>query len=166
MYSVKNVKTGPSREYGPNGSYTCNLYKGNKKIASVFEAGDGGCLRVYWEGDLTSVVTRYGHEFKATQNEVEFENFAKTQTYVCEYSGETETYDAGMYIAKLADDYLTNKKIRGWCRTQTVIRLKGDAEGEFRTFKCKYSPRIKVQVEAKFGDKLLEIVNERFVRVA
>jgi hypothetical protein len=162
-YTVKNVKTGPSREFGPNGSYTCNLYKGGKKIAEVFEAGDGGCLRVHWVGPR-NVKSTVGFERMVTQDQLDFAEFCKTQTYVCEYTGETREYDSDLYIGKLTDDYLTTKQIRGWCRTKIVVRIKGDGEGEYRTFKCKYNPKVhKAQLESRFGDELVEIVNERFV---
>jgi hypothetical protein len=147
-YSVKNVKTGPSREWGPNGSYTCNLYNGSKKIAEVFEAGDGGCLDVRW--------------LDRKQKE-DFVKFAESNTYVCEYDGTTETYSADLYIAKLVEDYETTKRTKRMCRTKTVVRWKGDEEGEFRTFKAKYSQKVKEAIEAKFGNQIVEIVNERFI---
>ena len=162
-YNVKNVKTGPSREYGPKGSYTCNLYDGNKKIAEVFEAGDGGCLEVRWVGKRTESVRFGNHTQMVTPEQLAFAKFAESQTYICEHDGKTETYDSHTFIASLADDFLTNKQIKGWCRTKTVIRMKGQGEGEYSTFKCKFSPRFKAQLEARYGDKIVEFVNERFV---
>jgi hypothetical protein len=163
MYSVKNVKTGPSREYGPKGSYTCTLYRENKKIAEAFEAGDGGGLEVGWIGDRTEVVEFKGFKQKMTHDELDFVKFCETNTYECEWSGETETYDSHMYIAKMVDDFLTTKQIKVWCRTKTVVRFKSDGEGEFSTFKSKYSPKVKEALKAKYGDQIVEIVNERFV---
>jgi hypothetical protein len=147
-YCVKNVKTGPSREWGPKGSYTANLYQGNKKIAEVFEAGDGGMLDIRWL------------DRQAAQ---EFIKFAESQTYFCEFDKKTTNYSHELYIAKLVEDYETTKQIKRWCRTKTVVRWKGDAEGEYRTFKAKYSPKVKEAITAKFGDQIVEIVNERFV---
>ncbi|MAF42941.1 MAG: hypothetical protein CMI54_02055 [Parcubacteria group bacterium] len=57
-YQVKNLKTFPSREFGPTGGWSCNLYKGLLKIAEAFQAGDGGDARIEYiskkEKDLFS----------------------------------------------------------------------------------------------------------------
>ena len=161
-YCVKNMKTGPSREFGPGGSYTCNLYNGNKKIAEVFEAGDGGELDVRWIGDRTETVERNGYKFKATTEEVAFSKFCETQTYVGEWDGKTRTYTPDLYIAKLADEYLTNRQIKGWCRNKTVVRMKSDGEGQFSTFNAKFSEKVKAALTARYGNDILEFVNERF----
>jgi len=163
MYQVKNVKTGPSREYGPNGAYTCSLYRDGKCIAIANEYGDGGEMNIEWLGERTEVYEFGLIKQKVTPEQLAFAEFCETQTYECEWSKKTETYDSNLYVAELVEKFLTAKQIKGWCRTKTVIRLKGDGAGEYRTFKCKYNPKVKAQLEARYGDKLVELVNERFV---
>ena len=47
------------------------------------------------------------------------------------------------------------------CRTQTLIRLKGDKPDEYRAIKAAFTPAVAEQIRRKYGDRLLEIINER-----
>ena len=51
---------------------------------------------------------------------------------------------------------------------ELLIRLEGDGANEYRTFKpaVKFTPEMGVQLRAKHGAKLIEIINERFVKGA
>jgi hypothetical protein len=53
------------------------------------------------------------------------------------------------------------KTLKRKCRTQTLIRLKGDKPDEYRAIKAAFTPAVAEQIRRKYGDRLLEIVNER-----
>ena len=47
------------------------------------------------------------------------------------------------------------------CKTQTIIRLKGDKPEEYRAIKVAYTPAVAEEIRRKYGERLLEIINER-----
>lgn len=47
-FSIKKMQHFPSIEYGENGGTACDLLLNGKKIASFFDAGDGGEAQVTW----------------------------------------------------------------------------------------------------------------------
>ena len=144
-YSVKNVKTFASREWGPNGGFTCTLYNGKTKVATVFEAGDGG------EMDVTYV------------SEDAEKEFAKSFEGKVDSSYGTDTkYDDGMMICELVGIYEVNKTFKRKCKKQTLYKLVGDDEETYRIAKVPFSDSIEKQMKEKLGDKLAEIINLRF----
>jgi hypothetical protein len=56
-----------------------------------------------------------------------------------------------------------NAQIRRWCKTKTLFQLKGDPEGSWRTIKAPYSDEVREHIARKYGDRLEEIANERYV---
>ena len=71
--------------------------------------------------------------------------------------------DADIVIGDLLAKYEETKQFKRWCKTQTCFRLKGDDLGSYRTVKAKYDPRVKAFIAKKYGDKVEEILNERFI---
>jgi len=145
-YLVKNVKTFASREWGPTGGFTCTLYDGNnKKVATVFEAGDGGEMKIdYVSGEAEA-------EFK--------KSFAGKVDSSC---GVDTDYDAGIEIEELVSKYEVNKTFKRKCKKQTLYKLVGDDEETYRIAKVPFSDSIEKQMKEKLGDKLAEIINLRF----
>jgi len=64
-------------------------------------------------------------------------------------------------IVDLVCELEARKALKRKCRTQTLIRLKGDKLEEYRIIKVAFSPAVAEQVRRKYGDRLLEIINER-----
>jgi hypothetical protein len=144
-YSVKNVKTFASREWGPNGGFTCTLYNGNKKVATVFEAGDGG------EMDVDYISEEAKEEFaKSFEGKVD-------SSY-----GIDTTYDDAMEIEELVNEFEVNKTFKRQCKKNTLYRIVGDAEDTYRIAKVSFSPAVEKKIREQLGDKLLEIINLRF----
>ena len=48
-FSIANLQRFPSREWGDEGGFQADLLLDNKKIAQVYQAGDGGEANVYFE---------------------------------------------------------------------------------------------------------------------
>ena len=76
--------------------------------------------------------------------------------------------DADLWIGEEVERIALEKQLRRSCGRNTLIRLDGDGPNEWRTFKpaMKYTPEFGVQLRAKHGANLIEIINERFVKGA
>ena len=74
--------------------------------------------------------------------------------------------DAELFISELLSKYQLDKQLRGWCKKQTVFRLKGDKEGTWRTIKPNvgppFTPEMKAHLQKTYGDKLEQIANESY----
>jgi len=169
-YEIKNLKTGPSREFGPNGAYTCTLYRDNKRVATVFEAGDGGDISIEWldRKQPKVQVSVHNHNggvctYSGTPEQKKFAEFVDTQTFEWEYSEGPQRHGVGTYIGTLVGEFEENRQYKRWCRNETVFRLKGDGKGQWRRLKAPFSdPRVKPYLDEKYGEQVEEILNERF----
>ena len=74
--------------------------------------------------------------------------------------------DAELWIGEEMDRIAWEQQLKRRCSRNTLIRLEGDSADEYRTFKpaVKFTPEMGVQLRAKHGAKLIEIINERFVK--
>ena len=74
--------------------------------------------------------------------------------------------DAELWIGEEMDRIAWEQQLKRRCSRNTLIRLEGDGADEYRTFKpaVKFTPEMGVQLRAKHGAKLIEIINERFVK--
>jgi hypothetical protein len=168
-YEIKNLKTGWSREYGDGGSYTCTLYRDGKQVAKIREAGDGGCQEHEWldRGKPRVEITVHDYNgdtrtYSGTPEQKLFAEYADSQTYEWEYDDKPQRHSPDTLVGHLVAKFEETKQFKKWCRTKTYFRLKGDKEGQWSYFKVKYSPEVKRQIEARYGDQLEEILNERF----
>jgi hypothetical protein len=71
------------------------------------------------------------------------------------------TYDS--FIGDLLDAWMENDDWKKACRKGLVFLLQSDDQGKYRMTKGKYSPTLAHQVRERYGDDLVEIVNERFI---
>ena len=71
------------------------------------------------------------------------------------------TYDS--FIGDLVDAWMENDDWKKACRKGLVFLLQSDDQGKYRMTKGKYSPTLAHQVRERYGDDLVEIVNERFI---
>ena len=76
--------------------------------------------------------------------------------------------DAELWIGEEVERIALEQQLRRACGRNTLIRLEGDAANEWRTFKpaMKFTPEVGAQLRTKHGAKLLEIINERFIKGA
>jgi hypothetical protein len=182
MYTIKNLKTGPSREWGDNGAYSCSLYCEGKRVALVNEYGDGGEMRIEWldrkadhieicdpvELDAAGIYfdkDKTPPTYKVTPDQHAMIKFLIGKTHD-DYDGEPQQTSIDIHIETLVQEFEEMKQVKRWCRTQTVIRLKSHKSGEYVCYKRKYSPTIKAQLEKLHGDQIVEFVNERFQPIA
>ena len=149
-YAVKAVKTFMGHDGDPSGSMECTLYKDGKKIGMVVDDSWGGGLQFHLEGNEENLLC----------------DFCKTlPKWTSEFDKEKIEYDmsADVYINSLVSKFLENKEFRRKCKSKTLFILSGQAKGEFWEVKLAYNPKTKAYLEDKYGDELVEIINERFV---
>jgi hypothetical protein len=155
--AIKGLKTGPSMEYGDNGSYVCNVYFDNKKVARIFEAGNGGCLDI----DITDAA-------KYKEMEAYFKDVVLPLNPPKPYDfdpSKSFQIDIDVFYSALVELFEENKQYKSWCRTKVCFSVKGDPDGEWRTLKGKYCQSAKDWIMNKYGDKVKEILNERFTPI-
>jgi hypothetical protein len=69
---------------------------------------------------------------------------------------------ADRFVAELVDADLSERNFRNLCTQKTLFRLSGDAEGEYRSLSNPWSPQARAYLIETFGDRLIEVLNERF----
>ena len=137
MLTIKNFKTGHSREFGAHGAYNFTVYFNNKRGFVFVEEGNGG------EPYVDTI-----------DREVE----TKIRQYIQDIGKEFD-----VCMADLADAYEEKKQHKKWCKGKTVYRLKGDKAGEWTMIKAPFTPHVAGLLREKYGKKMDEILNERFM---
>ena len=169
-YTVKNVKSFRGREgYG----FNCTLYRDGKRVATVDDAAHGGDYHYHWldfkEPRVEVTIRNHKDEpytFKVTSEEKILCEHTDPMFYDKEFDGKRLRMGNDGFVNGLVAKYEENKDYKKWCRKETCFRLKGDEVDKWRTLRIKYSdPRAKSYLANKYGDKVEEILNERFEKV-
>ena len=125
-------------------AFTASLYIDGKKAADVKNEGTGG--------------DNYPR-FMDRELQKEFYEFCTTLPYPGESFN--MTYDS--FIGILLGEWIANDDWKKACRKGLVFRVKSDNEDQYRTTKGKYSPELASAIREKYGDNLIDIINERFI---
>ena len=146
-------------------AFNAELWIDGKLAATCMNDGGGG-------GHMIRYVDRHHGQ---SAYETAFDAWTKAMpTVPCEDDWAIERgfgpleMDADLWIGEEVERIALEKQLRRSCGRNTLIRLEGDAPNEWRTFKpaMKYTPEFGVQLRAKHGANLIEIINERFVKGA
>ena len=125
-------------------AFTATLYIDGKKAADVKNEGRGGDNHP---------------RFMDRELQKEFYEFCTTLPYPGE--SYNMTYDS--FIGILLGEWIENDDWKKACRKGLVFRVKSDNEDQYRTTKGKYSPELASAIREKYGDDLIDIINERFL---
>lgn len=149
-YQIKNLR---SCEAADGVAWSGTLYRDGKRIAKVRDGGNGGMLDIDWldHRRIGLVGTSDEHD--------------RIEAYVATLPGErwegrVIEADIETFVAELADHAENMTRLKRHCRTKTLFRLVGDERGAWRTLKIKYQNHIGDYIRKKYGDDLLEILNE------
>lgn len=153
MITLTNHRTGPSMEYGPNGSFTVNVRFNNKLAFVLFEPGSGGPM------DRQNVDQAVETELQAY---FDTEILPKEPFLESSIPGHQLDNDLELHLCGLLENLAQEKQIKRWCKTKVVVVLEGAEKGSYATFKCKYSPEVAAKIRERNPD-VVEIVNERFL---
>ena len=140
---LKNVKIAWHMSEGTT-AFTASLYIDGKKAADVKNEGRGGDNHP---------------RFMDRELEKEFKEFCLT----IPYPGESYSMTYDSFIGILLGEWISNDDWKKACRKGLVFRVKSDNEDQYRTTKGKYSPELASAMREKYGDDLIDIINERFI---
>jgi len=152
-WSVKKVKTMRGHD---GDAMSCSLYRDGKEVCEVYDDSWGGEYMYHW---------KEGKNFEA-----ELSEFAKSIRVESEYLPEGIDYDSDVVVYTLAYTILEAKeakkeenRLKRACKNKIIFTLKSKPDHEL-SYKQPYIPtKHKSQLEAKYGDDLQEIINERFL---
>ena len=158
-YSIKKLK-----EFKGTGGvgYNLDLYRNGRKIAEVIDEGGGGEVNICWldrQAPLVAIniINRGGeqHSCQGTPEQKLFVELANSQTYT--YYGHTGRKDAGI----LLEDIIESHRLKKDCKKKTVVKLVRDGEDSYTVIRTPYTPETRAWLTQKYGDQIVEIVNER-----
>ena len=130
---------------GVNGTaWSADVYIRGRKAFSVRQSGTGGeaSFTVY-DSKLYEAARKYAGE---------------REPYVID--GISVPADLEMFISQMADRKEHEARLKRYCRTETVFRLPGDPDGEYRRLKAKCTADLKKRLLEKYPEA--EIVNDRY----
>jgi hypothetical protein len=134
-------------------AFNADLWVDGEQIGTVSNNGQGGSNNIHH---------LYNDNGLNTRNKVQaFEKWCEEQPdYDSPYG--SLGMSADFYISLMVQDYEEAQQLKRWCKTKTVIRLKGAPEGEYQTYKKAYDADFAKVVRINNPD-LAEIINERFI---
>jgi len=165
-FTIKGLKTFTGMEgYGFNAS----LYYKGKKIAFVIDSAQGGCYDYQWadyDAQRVDINTRTWEGKPRTYKGTPYEKV------LTEYSaslppeqveGMTLHPDNDTVVNDLVAEVEENREFKRKCKKKTLILTTDCSENSYIEFKYPYGAGIKAHIEKKYGDKLVEIINERYL---
>jgi hypothetical protein len=143
-YHVKNTHTFNGRD---GLGFTCTLYKGKKRIATVVDDGAGGEMQFQFADD----------------NDLQpLKDFVSGLPHLPqEGSIPALPMNIDLFVAALVDDHESEKRLKRLCKTKTLYRLKGDEDGTYRSLLHPWDDKAKKHLHDMYGDDLEEVANER-----
>jgi hypothetical protein len=146
---LKNVKVAWNMSEETT-AFTATLYIDGAKVAYVKNEGTGGDNHP---------------RFMDRELEKEFHEFCKSlpPEYLDDDDDEPYpmTYDS--FIGQLLTEWISNDDWKKACKKGLVFRLKNDNGDQYRKTKGKYSPELASAIRERYGDDLIDIINERFI---
>jgi hypothetical protein len=134
-------------------AFTAQLWVDGEYIADASNQGHGGSNDIHHRFDGKGLNTR--DKVQA------FEAWCDAQPPNQSEYGASDM-SADLYIGLMVDDYQEQQQVKRWCKTKTVVRLKGDKPGEFHTYKKPYDPAFAQRIR-NTEPNLVEILNERYI---
>lgn len=143
IYTVNKLRSYRGTE---GWGFNADLMKDGHKIAFVIDSAEGGM---------------YSFEWVDRKHEKEMQEYVKTLPEVDTPIYGKLKYDIDLFVAKLVDDFETEKKLKKACRKGTLYRLKEDPPDRWRALGNKFDENVKAYLIEKYGNSIDEIVNER-----
>ena len=149
-YTIKSIKTWTGHE--GMGGFSATIYKNGKKIGTVLNNDDGGPN--YWRF--------LDQKASKSQDCVDLTAHAR-ESVKPEHKDYCEVED--IWFIDVLGDYEEHKRLKRYCKKETLMRFKDDKEGSFRRAKAIYSVRFHQEILKMYGDKV-EIVLDSNAEVA
>lgn len=145
--------------------FNAELLKDGRPIASVIDAGDGGCMKFNWhdhqhkavftfkKGDGTSVDHLLPVEFAALWEHIKGQ--ART------YDNMTFALDPDLFLKELVAQHRDNLAMKRRCAKSTCFRLKEQPAGEYMALSVVFSAETAAGLRKQYGERLEVIYNEK-----
>ncbi len=149
-YHLKGLKTFNGME---GGGYEATLYLDKKKVAIAMNGGAGGCDDFHFvsRDDESAFQAFVDAWYETSRAKVDWAAFVK------EHGLNDDEVSAGSkmesWVSSAIGDIENQKRLKRLARTQTLFRLKGDNEGDWRTVKPA-GDRAVLWIREKYGDKV------------
>lgn len=169
-YEFKNSK----KMRGMDGlAWSGNLFLDGVKVAYVINGGSGAPTEFEWvdrfgpKVDL-NLVNHEGkpYVYRATVEEAKLMEHIKGKTIDHGYGMGPTPMEIDDFVGNLADDLDVEAKLKRQCKTKTLFRLKGEEPEAYRVSNQPFSKAVKDVFIKKYGDQIVEFINERFGQVA
>ena len=134
--------------------FYCLLHVDGVKGAEVIDEANGGMYRWHW---FDPEAKRKWDDHVAAQPEEECGLEFGLPSMM-------KKPDADSVMARLADEHQIRETMKRKCRTQTLYRLKGDKPEEYWVQKVKFTAEVARKLRDKYGDALVEIINETLAK--
>jgi len=144
-YTLRNIKTFQGIEMQ---GYNVTLARDGKKVASVIDEGAGGAPFFHWDNKGC---------------EKEFYAFLKTlPKEKSEWDDKLHEVSDEVFIGDLFNDTIQEKDFIKKCKTKTLYRTSDMSNLEYGSLNMPYCPEAVSYLREQLGDKLIEIINERY----
>ena len=139
--------------YGMNST----LCKNGKPLCNVDDDGNGGEYNFYstnpknpfsWKEEQ-----KLSEELTSLMGKVKYDEFDDFEV----------NFDTSMLVDLLVDEFEQEKTYKRHCKKKTCFITTDCKKGEFVTINVLYSDKVKQQLETKYGNKLVEILNEKYL---
>jgi hypothetical protein len=146
--------------------FTANLYVEGKKIAECGNHGHGGPTDIDYvrHPRVADIIERFKAHLKTLPPEKHgYETSKGDHTKVVDgkFIKEFEIPITDEFMVdRLLEKYLTRKWDKKLCRKGLCFRLKSTPKDQWEVTKGKYTPELAAKVRKRYGDELVEILNE------
>ena len=133
--------------------FSASVYIEGERRGMATNDGQGGITVVYWdEKQYRDMVREYCESispkrYEATEFMVAFEVEMKED----------------ILIDQLLADWQENQYFKRHCNSKTLFRLEGDEPDQYHQINRPYDESLKGQLQWQYGDRMAEIINERFL---
>tara|TARA_Y100000004_G_C8870256_1_gene392989 strand:+ start:53 stop:520 length:468 start_codon:yes stop_codon:yes gene_type:complete len=126
--------------------FSASVYMNGKRVGTASNRGHGGCNDYSDRLDRREDINEWLEEANlvwADGDEVTFEKL-------------------DFVIGELVEDFDRQSQIKRWMRTQVLFRLRGDAEGGYRTYKLGNNTRERIHKHCMdtYGDRVIWLDGE------
>ena len=143
---VKNVRFNRAMS-AETAAFTCSIWINGKKAGTAVNRGQGGETELSLPRDARAAAEAHARSLLGV-------------TYLEFNPAFSVLMTLDMLVDYLAEEANHKAWLKRQCRRNTLVRVKGDEDGAFRTLNRPYSPSMAATIRGKFGADLLEIVNE------
>lgn len=167
--SIDKIESVEIRDYKEAGGeetirFEADLYINNIRACVVSNTGTSNDHTYCWLIDRSDIETKLMEHVQKLIQEGFFEHFYQSMEESYKKWGlDLDPIEQSIQLDYYIDILNWESEIKKSCQKKTCFILKSDKWNDIRSISRPYSPQTKEQIVRKYGDKLKEIFNERYV---